>query len=389
MFILFFRFLKIFVSNDDAASVRAFLELSSEIDVLNYCDRNQPSLLHLAAKNNFVDVANLLLRAKADANQAFERLETPLIAAVQCGHDQMVRLLLEQPEIEVDWQDEWQLTALVFALVSGHSSIVQQLLQANASVEKGFVSASTQGQCQTVEFLLQQKADVNFIDWSGNFALNVAAFEGHDNVISLLLNANATVNQADKRGHSPLMSAALAGKLSSVRLLLAANANVHQRSFHQETALHRASVRGHSAVVDELLSAGADPNAVDDLGRTALSNVSKWHCDTGIILSLLSAKADINLGDKKGDTPLMYAILYQHPPAVKVLLDHGADWLKKGHATRSARQLARKSSAEIQSLFDCSLCGWEGMCCVTCRQKYCVNECDKLLGIGRDQSTFV
>ena len=87
-------------------------------------------------------------------------------------------------------------------------------------------------------------------------------------------------------------------------------------------------------VVCFLLSIGVDPNVKDDKGYSIVfytciladhlseSNRDKYYT---IIDALLNAGADPNVTDNEGHTPLLYAVMYQWPDIIKLLLDHKAD----------------------------------------------------------------
>lgn len=337
-------------------------------------------MLGVAVEKNFVSVAKLLLGAKANVNQHSAVMRTPLSIAAHDGHDEMVRILLAHPEIEIDRQDAWQQSALVYATTKKHSSIVKQLLDAKASLDGSIdclKSAGFRGDCAMLKLFLQHNADVNQVDMFGRTCLFAAINFGQASAVSCLLNFNAKVNLADNTGHSPLMMAAAGGQLRIVRMLLEASANVQHCANNGQTALHDASANGSDELVSALLQANADPHPACALGVTALSSATRNKSPSNVMRVLLNANADINAVDHKGYTPLIHATIHDNALAAKFLLDNGADLLKKGH--QSARQLARKTY-NVHTLFDCSLCCWDGMCCPKCRKKYCRFECDKFSG---------
>lgn len=363
---------------NNTASLRDFLADSDQTDVLCFFDRSWSTLLCLATSKNFVDIAKVLLQAKANVNQRGPNERTALVVAAQRGHDQMVSLLLEQPAVlALDLEDQWHRSALAYAIRNSSRSIVQRLLDARATVENCEVYPGVRGDTEIVKLLLQHKADVDGVSAFGCGNLHRAARRGHNAVVSLLLKANATVDLVDKNGHTPLIEAASGKNVCTVRLILTAGADVNHRAVSW-TALHYASAKGRAAIVEELLRAGADPNARATTGQTPLMVASKSCIVADTLRLLLNAKADVNQVDAHGDTALIRAVARRNASAAFALLQNGADWLKKGKA--SARQHARWKEADIQNLFHCTLCGWEGMCCAECRKKYCVFECDKFSG---------
>lgn len=342
------------------------------------------SFLFSAAEHGFVEIARLLIRANANVNQQCYNGNTPLLVASRENHEEIVGLLLQQPTICVDLVDNNRYTALHVSAFAGYTSIVQQLLDANASVdaaddmgETALIFAATEGHEDTVRLLLRHKADPNGTSGGGWCSLSCAAQDGHEGAIAALLEANAMVDLAvNSKGITALMEAAEQGHLTTAKRLLAAGANVHHRSAKQETALHRATRYGHERLVDLLLKADADTNAAAH-GVTPLLKAARYG-NTACISALLAAGADVNATDFNGETALIYAVRSFRSSAAKLLLDRGANWLLKGQ--QSARQLALNGNSKLQALFQCAVCGWDKMCCAECRKKYCVVECDKFSG---------
>lgn len=410
------QILKKFVLNRDAASIQVAIESECQMDVLNHLDSDRFSLLYLSAKNNFVAVAKVLLRANADANLRCASQFTALTIAALNGHDQMVKLLLELPEIAIDERDRFQRaaldnaammghagiaqqlldanadvvaeqclptggapvdaprTALFYAAGNGHTAIVEQLLNANASLDHSLAFAASCGRCETIAFLLQRNADIHQVDASGGSCLHTAAQAAQNDAIALLLQAGAEIDLGDKRGGTPLMRAVCKDRLATVELLLAAGANVNHRNAKQQTPLHEALARGLADIVEQLLKAGADPNAACVHGFTCLHYAVRHQWDTNVVASLLTAKADLDVAASNDMTPLTYAVFCGRASVVKHLLASGA------RVQNKAMQLARKAnSAEIRELFACALCGWGGMCCGECRTNHCQRKCQKLL----------
>lgn len=116
-----------------------------------------------------------------------------------------------------------------------------------------------------------------------------------------------------------------------VRLLLKHGANVNAASSgsYGHTPIIMAAMRGHIDIIKELYANGADINAQDSDGWTALRYVvqdgwSNSRCNAlKIIKVLLScSKIDINVPDRRGQTPLDIALQCGHKEASKLLINH-------------------------------------------------------------------
>jgi uncharacterized protein len=168
--------------------------------------------------------------------------------------------------------------------------------------------ASSRGDAEMIEALIERRANVNLKRWTGETALMLAADSGSVRAIKALLAARAdpdasvmsphageltpltramnsdsenklevaqtliaagaTINPKGIFFMSPLMNAV--DNLDMVKLLIANGAEVNQRNFRGATALMGAAASGSVSIVKYLLEKGADVNARDKDGTTAL-----------------------------------------------------------------------------------------------------------------------
>ena len=89
-------------------------------------------------------------------------------------------------------------------------------------------------------------------------------------------------------------------------------------------SIHEAALNGQSGQVAALLEAGTDVNLKDREGRTPLMYAS-YNGHAEVMKSLVEKGADINLQDIYGRSALMMASSGPYPAAVKYLLEHGAN----------------------------------------------------------------
>ncbi len=94
---------------------------------------------------------------------------------------------------------------------------------------------------------------------SGDTALHLAAYEGHDNIVALLLKRGANPNQTNKNGENPLHYAAHEGRPRIVTLLLERGADLTQKNIFELTPLDMASVHPRSGVREILLNRRWNP----------------------------------------------------------------------------------------------------------------------------------
>jgi ankyrin repeat protein len=105
-------------------------------------------------------------------------------------------------------------------------------------------------------------------------------------------------------------------------------------TFFVDTALHGAAAAYRSELIDELVALGGDVRAKNRRGATPLHysadggpNSRRWDPDAqhDTIVALVRAGAEVNAVDKSGVAPLHRAVRTRCTPAVRALLDHGAD----------------------------------------------------------------
>jgi len=172
-------------------------------------------------------------------------------------------------------------TALHAAVENGHEEVVRVLLSRGtpqtASME-GAVPvyvAAEYGRCPGIMRRLVEapggRATLTAVaPRGGAFPLYIAAQRGREACVAELLRAGAPVEQRSAgAGATALFVAAVSGQEGAARLLLAAGANASARTGPPDSAtpLHAAAERGSVGMVELLLGAGADAGAAS--GRDA------------------------------------------------------------------------------------------------------------------------
>jgi serine/threonine protein kinase/ankyrin repeat protein len=253
------------------------------------------------------------------------------------------------------------------------------------------------------KFLLEKGVDVNTRlvldeDWTPGIGkvsttpLHVALTEGKRVEIARLLIAHgADVHARDSIGRSPL-TVAITHCPSAIELLLASGVDLNEQTRfgppllaaarYQWLYIGERHIQERENAVKILLGKGADPNTRDSEGRNALMVMSMEHRSSGDVYgvefrripmpvrsakldvtrvpveqitsaepdkalqligeALLQAGCDINAADSNGRTPLMYAVRYQRPTAVRLLLERGANEKLKDKSGLTALDLAKQ-----------------------------------------------
>ncbi|KDN72344.1 hypothetical protein CSUB01_00027 [Colletotrichum sublineola] len=303
--------------------------------------------LQAASVGGHDDVVKLLLDNGADPNKkggiyGNTRYRNALQAASYEGHVTIVNLLLEKGA-DVNTLGGWYGTALSAASKQGHIDICKLLVAKGADIymrggdyDNALEAASRSGHIDIVKLLLANGADVNTPgDGDHCTVLSVASERGYTDIVELLLANGADVNAGNAltdgnrhRSSTPLYIASKHGHADTVRLLLKWRADANIRSGDYGGALSIVSYNGHVNIVKVLLDAGADPNAQDYYGRSPLQ-AALFKRNIGTVRLLLEKVANPNapssnfakLGDGY-DIALEAASLHGWGDLVKLL---GAD----------------------------------------------------------------
>jgi ankyrin repeat protein len=283
--------------------------------------------------------------------------------------------------------NRYGVTPLKLAAVNGDARVLERLLEGGADVNSAgidgetlLMTAARGGHLDSVRVLLRHGAAVDAREmWHGQTALMWAAAQGHPAVIRELavhgadVNARSNTEQWERQvtseprdkwlppgGLTPLLFAARENCLDCLPVLIEAGADVNATTPDGISAVVMALINGHFDVAGALVEAGTDPNLADYTGRTALyaaidfntmpksnrpSPKTLENTLTGLDVarSLLERGADVNAALKRlppyrakldrgndtmlgaGTTPFLRAAKAGDVPAMKLLLEHGAD----------------------------------------------------------------
>lgn len=200
--------------------------------------------------------------------------------------------------------------ALWDAISQGDIDSVRFLVMAgadiNATGEYGWtplVEAVTAGEPEIVSFLVNHGADVNVKSSSGDTPLIYAASASYDQeeIAEILIKAGAEVNAKGYLGETALRHACSERLERTAMLILKSGA-----SEGLDDALYAAVLSRMDEMVKELIARGANPN-LKVSGNTLLSRVSEKGY-TDMMRLLISLGANVDAPDDDSGTPLLVAI---------------------------------------------------------------------------------
>ncbi len=312
-----------------------FLLSVPKIQIGNYSE------LELAIfKGDTAAVKRLLAEQKQDINKKtiLQNGEnstngTPLIYAAGLGHLDIVKLLLNQPNIDINIVDSGGLSALSAAAMRGHTEIMKLLLQApgiiidssNNNADSALLQAAENGHIQAVKLLLDTPG-VNFFATKTNRnylvqdALMLAAGNGHSEIVSLLINIPGMV---DKFVEGAFEQAIKKKHAECVKILLSTHKiNVNKDFSFDLTPLRWAAEYDYYEVVKVLLEVpGIDVNKGCGYGcDTPLIAAARNGSTESVKLLMKHPRIEINKTNNYGERPLYLAVFNGCTEVVKVLL---------------------------------------------------------------------
>ena len=128
-------------------------------------------------------------------------------------------------------------------------------------------AASNEGHLQVVRYLVEQGANKDKINVNGESPLAMASFNGHLEIVKYLIEQGCSIEKVDNDGWTPLNSGVLNGQIEVVRYLLEQGADRDKGNVEGGTPLHHAAHMGYLDILLFLMSYGADLNARSSDGQ--------------------------------------------------------------------------------------------------------------------------
>lgn len=336
------------------------------VNVITNISGDTPLLV--ASKNNNGDLVSLLLAHGASVNFRNVSGKTALFISCEYGYTKLIDILLSE-QADITCLNDAGESALYIAIVQRRSRIADTLLQYGSQFYKGkkatiyrpyyqLCSYILKGDISALDTGLQNSEDVNFpgikdksllfyavcagnleavkvllkngvkVNGNGNESvLHVAIFKNEIDIIKLLLDFNVDAEQIGDcyflKNVRPLFLAAFMNHIDELKMLLEYGVDVDARSdpefsYEGQTALFGACYKKNFDCARLLLQYKADINAKDQNDNTILQTCI-YYPET--VKWLLNNGFDLNIMDKKGRTPLHWALV--NKDSLRELLGRG------------------------------------------------------------------
>jgi len=198
----------------------------------------------------------------------------------------------------------------------------------DATDEKGLTPlhvAAANKQLKAAEALVGMRAKVNARAFNGQTPLHMAARRGEVAMVTLLVTNRADFDARDELGHTPLLLVLQSASAAALEAAGGMSARTPQPDMTELFIRARAEVNARNeAVINLLLRAGANANVVEAVsGKTALHFAAAVG-HRPIIEALVRHRAALDAVDRRGETPLGYALREARTNAIATLRAAGA-----------------------------------------------------------------
>jgi len=244
----------------------------------------------------------------------------------------------------IDIQNFYGQTALMYASENGNKEIVKFLLENGADIHKtddnrrnslryahshSFSRSSSSSNQGIINLLIDEGADFNDIPYftSDNIIsdLSASARNGDKKGVELLIKNGVNINIQNNNGGDTALLTALKNKENDIAKLLIENgADIDIANNDETTTLMIALENKNEDMVKLLINNGVNVNIQDYNKFTALMIASR-NSNEDIIKLLIENGANINLQNINGLTALFIGSEYGNKEIVKILLKNGAD----------------------------------------------------------------
>ncbi|KAL0939532.1 uncharacterized protein CTRU02_206142 [Colletotrichum truncatum] len=353
-------------------------------------DESGRTLLSIAAEHGHISIAKLLIDKGANVNARDKHGRTPLWWAVMYKQEDFVEFLASAVQIlddclensdssedeefgamdqgysrlvaEIDIYDKKGDTPLICAVQNGHEHIARTLLLAGADIHASTRNGQTplhravaSRSESLTKLLIEKGADVHRKDKSGQMPIHISTLCGSRRMTKTLIQAGADVNCSNGAGETPLILAYSSSKVKGTT-----SAELRHNIRLRPPISTTGGGRGYELII-LLLDHGAELDKRNTLGRTILFEACA-RADFKFAELLIQKGADVTIADNNGQRPFSATLdPTQFPNTLtKLLLEKGANIKDRDSFARDFLRIGLSRYARDKVFFDSAWPNVEG-----------------------------
>ena len=245
--------------------------------------------------------------------------------------------------------DDKKKTLLHYAVTGSAMDVILYLLNQDINVnlvdqygESPIFDCARKGKVQIAKHLIDKFANVNIENRQGELPIHLASFKGDLDMIKLLIESGSFLNKQTKEDRYPVHYAIAGGRYEVIDFLIKkSNQHYDIKDAHGNTLLHYATKTSNVTMIDMLLNQNLDPNALNDHFESPIFNAVRFGTVETIRL-LLASDAYIDIKNRRFETPLDTAMIFDKPENLQYISDY--------MATPKYERLAQKQALAIAVL---------------------------------------
>ncbi|QRI42757.1 ankyrin repeat protein [Mudlarkpox virus] len=317
---------------------------------VNIMDENLATPIYYAAKNDDLDLIELLLNnnvAMRDDfekwcimkkcmillsvnrdilkriynNRVLERSDDILLYAVRSSNLLAVRFILEQGHYTDPIESVFNRSPLFYALKKRNFEIIEELIKYGAGKHMTtldtktlplVISSYNTDMIEKIIKLIREEIDPEY----GITLLLCAIRTNNIKIVKLILDLGVAVN-ITRCNLLPLQSAIYKHRPDIFELLIDYGADIHMTNIYGDTPLHVAAISLNTYSVKRLLELGANVNVINSAGRTPISDL----CSVNINFASIGGKP--KLYEYKEETAMISHLMLSVQKDKDIMNDNG------------------------------------------------------------------
>lgn len=232
--------------NGHTEVAKFLIEKGAKIDFKDKA--GQTALIH-AITSKKIDTAKFLIEKGADINLVDSNGNNALIYAVEVGNIEFVKYLVSKGA-DINAESEFGITALCRAACLKSTDIAKFLIERGANIDGAKIKKSDHsplqdavylGNMDMVKLLVNNGANVNLKNASGNSIIYFAVCQNRTEILKFLLGKNILVDALTTDNISPAMIATIKGNKEILKLLISHGADISLKSKSGKAAIDYAT----------------------------------------------------------------------------------------------------------------------------------------------------